>query len=158
MARQPDIQYVQFYTAGSAARKLEPVKRPAKNGVKLPKMRPRVDKRKVIRIDPVSVCAVCVAAVMLVAMAVGMLEYGQISQKADDMEQYAAQLSDENAQLRTTYRSSYDLKDVEQKALEMGLVPSSELQHITVKVEVPAAEPELTGWQEFWRDVTELFA
>lgn len=158
MARQPDIQYVQFYTAGSAARKLEPVKRPAKNGAKLPKMRPRVDKRKVIRIDPVSVCAVCVAAVMLVAMAIGMLEYGQISQQADNMEQHAAQLSADNAQLRATYRSGYDLKDVEQKALDMGLVPESQLQHVTVKVEVPAAEPELTGWQEFWRDVTELFA
>lgn len=158
MARQPDIQYVQFYTAGSAARKLEPVKRPAKNGAKLPKMRPRVDKRKVIRIDPVSVCAVCVAAVMLVAMAIGMLQYGEISQQADNMEQYAAQLSAENAQLRGTYRSGYDLKDVEQKALDMGLVPESQLQHVTVKVEVPAAEPELTGWQEFWRDVAELFA
>lgn len=158
MARQPDIQYVQFYTSGSAARKLEPVKRPVKNGVKLPKMRPRVDKRKVIRIDPMSVCAVCVAAVMLIAMAIGVMEYGQISQQADKMEQYSAQLSAENAQLRATYRSGYDLKDVEQKALDMGLVPESQLQHLTVKVEVPAQEPELTGWQEFWRDVAELFA
>ena len=158
MARQPDIQYVQFYTIGSAARKLEPIKRPAKNGAKLPKMRPRVDKRKVIRIDPVSVCALCVATVMLIAMAVGVMEYGQISQQADSMEQYASQLSAENAQLQSTYRSGYDLKDVEQKALDMGLVPESQLQHVTVKVEMPPVEQELSGWQEFWRSFTELFA
>lgn len=158
MARQPDIQYVQFYTAGSAARKLEPVQNPAKKHVELPKLRPRVDKRKVIRIDPVSVCAVCVAAVMLIAMAVGMLEYGQLIQQADAMEQYAAQLSAENAQMYATYRSGYDLKDVEQKALDMGLVPESELRHVTVKVEVPPVEAELTSWQEFCRFVTEMFA
>lgn len=158
MARQPDIQYVQFYTSGSAARKLEPVKRPAKNGAKLPQMRKHVDKRKVIRIDPMSVCAVCVAAVMLVVMAAGMLKYGQVSQQADEMEQYAAQLSAENAQLQASYHSSYDWKDVEQKALDMGLVPESQLQHVTVKVEVPAEEPELTGWQEFCRDLKEMFA
>lgn len=158
MARQPDIQYVQFYTVGSAARKLEPVERPAKNGATLPKMRPRVDKRKVIRVDPMSVCAFCVASVMLVAMAVGMLQYGQLVQKADAMESYAASLSAENAQLHAQYRSSYDLKDVEQKALAMGLVPESELQHVTVKVEVPQPEAEPTAWQEFCQFFTEMFA
>ncbi len=158
MARQPDIQYVQFYTAGSAARKLETPERTPKNGAKLPKVRKRVDQRKVIRIHPMSVCAVCVAAVMLVVMAIGMLQYGQISQQADEMEQYAKQLSAENAQLRANYRAGYDLKDVEQKALDMGLVPENQLQHVTVKVQVPPVEQELTAWQEFWRSVTELFA
>lgn len=158
MARQPDIQYVQFYTVGSAARKLEPVKRPAKNGAKLPKMKPRVDKRKVIRLDPISVCAVFVAVGMLVAMAVGMLQYGQLVQQADAMESYAASLSAENAKLHAQYRSSYDLQDVEQKALAMGLVPESQLQHVRVKVEVPQPEAEPTAWQEFCQFFTEMFA
>lgn len=158
MARQPDIQYIQFYTAGSAARKLEPVARPAKNGAKLPEVRRRVTKRKVIRIDPVSLCAMCVAAVMLVVMAIGMLELGQLSGQADAMTQYAKQLSAENTQLRASYRAGYDLTDVEQKALDMGFVPKDQLQHVTVKAEVPPVEAKPTAWQEFWRSVAELFA
>ena len=158
MARQSEIQYVQFYTAGSAARKLEEPKRRAKNGAKLPKLRRRPDQRKVIRIDPVELWALCTAAVMLVCMAVGMIEYGQLTQQANQMEQYSTVLSAENAQLQASYRAGYDLKDVEQKALDMGLVPEDQLQHVTVKVQVPPAEPELTAWQEFWRSVAELFA
>ncbi len=158
MARQPDIQYVKFYTAGSAARKIEPVKRPAKNGAKLPEMKPRGQKRKVIRIDPISLCAMVTAAVMLIAMAVGLMELGRLSDQADQMESYAATLSAENAQLRAQYRAGYDLKDVEQKALDMGLVPKNQLQHITVSVEVPQEELPMTAWEEFCQFVTELFA
>ncbi len=158
MARQPDIQYVRYYTAGSAARKLEPEKRPAKNGAKLPQIRRRVVKRRVIRIDPISVCAVFVATVMLISMAVGMLRLGDLTDQANQMEDYAATLSAENAALHNEYHAGYDLKDVEQKALDMGFVPEDQLQHITVKVEVPQPEPELTAWQEFCLFVTELFA
>ena len=158
MARQPDIQYVQFYTGGSAARKLEPEKRQIKNGAKLPQVRRRVQKRNVVCIDPISVCAVMVAVAMVIAMAVGMLRLSDLTDQADRMEQYASNVNQENAALRSQYRAGYDLKDVEQKALAMGLVPEDQLQHITVKVEVPEVEPALTGWQEFCRFVTELFA
>ena len=150
MARQPDIQYVQYYTGGSAARKLEPEKRQSKNGAKLPQVRRRAQKRKVIYIDPIAVCAMVVA--------VGMLRLGNLTEQADRMEQYADTLNQENAALRAEYQNSYDLKDVEQKALAMGLVPGSQLKHVTVKVEVPESEPELTPWQEFCRFVTEMFA
>ena len=158
MARQPDIQYVQYYTGGSAARKLEPEKRQIKNGAKLPQVRRRTQKRKVVYVDPVSVCALTVAVVMVIAMAVGMLRLGNLTDQADRMEQYATAMNQENADLRAQYRAGYDLKDVEQKALAMGLVPEEQLQHVTVKVEVPEAEPELTGWQEFCLFVTEMFA
>jgi len=158
MARQPDIQYIQYYTGGSTARKLEPEKRQSKNGVGLPQVRRRVQKRKVVYVDPVSVCAVMVAVVLVIAMAVGMLRLGNLTDQADRMEQYAATVNQENAALRAEYRSGYDLKDVEQKALAMGMVPEDQLRHISVKVEVPQPEPELTGWQEFCRFVTELFA
>ena len=158
MARQPDIQYVQFYTVGNAARKLEPIRRPAKNGAKLPQLKPRADKRQVLRVDPLSLCSVLVAAFMLVAMAIGMLQIGQLSAQADALEQYSTQLSAENAELRAEYRAGYDLKDVEQKALAMGLVPESQLKHVVVKVTVPPVEAEPTGWQEFCQFFTELFA
>ena len=158
MARQPDIQYVRFYTAGSAARKLEPVKKTKKNGATLPQMKPRVEKRRIIRIDPISICALAVAAFMLVAMAVGLMELGSLTTQADQMESYAAKLSAENAQLAAQYHASYDLNDVEQKALDMGLVPESQLQHVTVQTQKPVVEAEPTGWEAFCLFVTELFA
>lgn len=158
MARQPDIQYVQYYTGGSAARKLEPEKRQIKNGAKLPQVRRRRQKRKVICIDPISVCALMVAVGMVIAMAVGMLRLGNLTDQADRMGEYATAVEQENAALRAEYRAGYDLHDVEQKALDMGLVPEDQLRHITVKAEVPESEPELTGWQEFCRFVSEMFA
>ena len=69
MPRQPDIQYVQFYVDGTAARKLE-TNRKLQTQMPVPRKR-RVARRrkKVIAIDPLSVSAVLVAGVMLVSMA-----------------------------------------------------------------------------------------
>ena len=120
MARQPDIQYVRFYTAGSAARKLEPSVDPRKQ-VELPQPKARRQRCRMIRIDPIALCAVAVAAVMLIAMVVGLVELASVSIRADKMESYAVQLQGENAQLRTEYESGYDLEEVEQKLTALGL-------------------------------------
>lgn len=159
MARQPDIMYVRAYTYGTAARKLEPARTPKRPGVQPQRQRAvRRDRRKVIRIDPVSLCALAVAAVMLIAMAVGMIELGTIGAQADRMEAYVAELQSENAQLHADYRAGYDLEEVEQKALEMGLVPVEQVEHVTIHVEQPQAEPEQTAWQRFCATLQELFA
>lgn len=157
MARQPDIQYVRFYTAGSAARKLEVVSEPQKQ-VELPKSRVRRQRRKVIRIDPIALCAVAVAVFMFAAMIAGLAELTAVSSRADKMESYAAQLQSENAQLRQTYEAGYDLADIEEKALGMGMVPVEQVEHITVQVETKQPEPELTFWEELRLTVAELFA
>lgn len=161
MARQPDIQYVRFYTSGSAARKIEPERR---QSVERPQTqaqtRPRVRRaqRKVIRIDPISLCAMLVAGVMLIAMAIGMIKLGSVNDEADRMEEYVSRLRAENAQLQAEYESSYDLADVERKALEMGMVPVGQLQQIQVPVEHPQRAPEPSAWEEFKAFMTELFA
>lgn len=159
MARQPDIQYVRFYTSGSAARKIELERRPS---VKKPQTqaRPKVrrDQRKVIRIDPISVCAMLVAGVMLIAMVIGMFKLGSINSEADRMEEYVSELRQENAQLQSQYESSYDLTDVEQRAQEMGMVPSGQLPQIQMQVTPPAEEPTLSAWERFKAFMTELFA
>ena len=161
MARQPDIQYVRFYTSGSAARKIEPERRrSAAKPQTQTQTRPNVrrDQRKVIRIDPISLCAMLVAGVMLIAMAVGMLKLGSVSSQADRMEEYVTQLRQENAQLQSKYESSYDLADVEQKAQEMGMVPGSLLPQIQIQVSHPADDPAPSKWEAFKAFMTELFA
>ena len=161
MARQPDIQYVRFYTSGSAARKIELERRPSVNKPQTQNQaRPKVrrDQRKVIRIDPISVCAMLVAGVMLIAMAIGMIKLGSINSEANRMEAYVAELRQENAQLQSKYESSYDLTDVEQKAQEMGMVPAGKLPQIQLQVTPPAEEPTLSAWEQFKAFMTELFA
>lgn len=157
MARQPDIQYVRFYTAGSAARKLEVVSEPQKK-VQLPKPKVRRQRSQVIRIDPIALCAVAVALFMFAAMVAGVVELAAVSIRADKMESYAAQLQSENTQLRETYESGYDLEEVREKALAMGMVPADQVEHITVRVETKQPEPEPTFWEELGRIIGELFA
>lgn len=157
MARQPDIQYVRFYTAGSAARKLEVISEPQKKA-ELPRPKVRRQRRKVIRIDPIALCAVAVAVCMFAAMVAGLVELAAVSIRADKMESYAAQLQSENAQLRDTYEAGYDLADIEEKALGMGMVPAEQVEHITVQVEYPQPEPELSFWEELRLTIAELFA
>lgn len=160
MARQPDIQYVRYYTSGSAARKIElqPEKK-KKNNVTLPQ-RPRIQrqKRTVIPVDPISVLAVLVAGFMLIAMVAGMLRLGAVNAEVETMDGYVAQLQQENAALRQEYESGYDLKDVEQKALEMGLVPIEQVEHVTIEVIEPVEEAEPTFWEKAAAFFGELFA
>lgn len=160
MARQPDIQYVRYYTSGSAARKIElqPEKK-KKNNVTLPQ-RPRIQrqKRTVIPVDPISVLAVLVAGFMLIAMVAGMLRLGAVNAEVEAMDGYVARLQQENTALRQEYESGYDLKDVEQKALEMGLVPIEQVEHVTIEVMEPVEEAEPTFWEKAAAFFGELFA
>lgn len=161
MARQPDIQYVRFYTSGSAARKIELERRPSASKPQAQtQTRPKVnrDQRKVIRIDPISVCAMLVAGVMLIAMVVGMIKLGSVNSEADRMDAYVAQLRQENAQLQSKYESSYDLADVEQKAQQMGMVPAGQILQLKMPVIHPAENPTLSNWEAFKVFMTELFA
>lgn len=158
MARQPDIQYVRFYTDGSAARKIELQPEKKKNAAPVPQ-RPRVrrEQKLVVHVDPISMFAVLVAGVMLIAMAVGMLRLGAINAETTRMESYVTQLRAENTQLRTKYEAGYDLDDVEQKALEMGLVPIDQVEKVVIEVPENIEEPEPTFWESVGAFFSELF-
>jgi cell division protein FtsL len=159
MARQPDIQYVRYYTSGSAARKIEPQpEKKKKNPVAPQRPRVRREKKTVIHLDPISVLAVMVAGIMLITMAVGMLRLGAVNAEVKAMDDYVAQLQQENTALRQEYEAGYDLKDVEQKALEMGLVPIEQVEHVTVELPEISVEEEPTFWEKGAAFFSELFA
>ena len=72
MVRKPDIQYVQeFYVHGSEARVIELKPRRRVIRTILPKFAP--DKSIRIGVDPVALCGIVVAAVMLILLAVGIV-------------------------------------------------------------------------------------
>ena len=132
MARQPEIEYIRYYTDGSAARKMQP-KAPRKHRP-VPK-RPAAPRRElVISVDPVSLVAMVVAAVMVVLMAVGCMQLRDARQANARMADYVDRLGRENVLLQDTYETGYDLEAVRQAALALGMVDADEATHITIFV------------------------
>jgi len=157
MERKPDIQYVhQFYIHGSEAQviELKPVKRQWKT--KLPQAVPQ--KVIQVRLDILSMCAIVVAVTMLVCMIVGMSQLKNWYQANQQMGQYVINLQNENIKLEQDYRNSYDLEDIREKALAIGLVPLDQVQTVAIQVVVPQPEPEPTFWESVEMFFEELFA
>ena len=159
MARDPDILYINPYISGSAAPKLAPRVVPGRPvAVPQPKARPKAGARKVRYVDPIALCATVVAAVMLVVMAVGMIRLGAVNAEANRLETHVAQLREENTQLHSEYKAGYDLAQIRDQALDLGLVPESQVEHVTIKVVPPQAVQEPSAWESFWTSVAEMFA
>lgn len=154
MALRADVQYVQFYMDGSAARKVELKKEPRQT---VPVQ--RKVKRKVIAVDPVALSGLVVAAVMLVAMVFGVSEYRATLTQVEQMSAYVEQLENENAALQQVYHGSYDLDAVYDMAMAIGMVPAEQLEHVTIQVEPPQqADVQLGFWESISTFLTGLFA
>ena len=153
MARQFDIQYVSFSADGNAARKIAPVS-PWKIA-KLPKV--RKNKKIVLQIDPVAILGIITAMVMLVMMVTGVVKVQQAQSDMVAMEAYVQTLREENTQLMNAYEEGYDLEQIEEMALALGMVPNTEVR--TVRVDVPVVEEKTSGpLEQVWIFLTGLFA
>ena len=153
MAQRTQIQYIRFYTDGSAARKVAPVT-PYKTA-RLPKVNKQ--KRIVLRIDPVAVVGIVVAVAMMIMMTVGIYELKAAQEQAQLMERHVHTLNNDNAVLQNTY-DSIDLASVEKTALALGMVPENQVQHVSLKLPPVQTVEEPTHWENFWTFLTGLFA
>ena len=157
MNQKPKIQYVgQFYIHGSEARQLQLQEEKRQAKTKLPLA--RIQRIEKVYVDPVALAGIAVAVVMLVTMVLGALQIQRDWEQYEQVSAYVSELKKENARKNHAYRLSYDLKDIESKALAMGLVPKSELQTATVVVTVPEPEPEMTRIEEIRLFLEGLFA
>ena len=159
MAQKPDIQYIhQFYVPGSEAQVLElkPTKKKKKKKFILPK--PKTQKKILIRLDLASVCGLLVAGVMMVLMTVGIFRLSAVRQEYCRMESHVISLQNRNVELEKDYQSRYDLDDIREKALALGMIPIEEAETITIHVEPPVEESEPTLWEEICWFFSELFA
>ena len=157
MNQKPKIQYVgQFYVHGSEAKalQLQEEKRQAKT--KLPLA--RIQKIEKIYVDPVALAGIAVAVVMLVTMVLGAIQIKRDWDQYEQVSSYVSELKKENARKNHAYRLSYDLADIESKALAMGLVPRTELETMTVSVTVPEKLPQMTRMEEIKFFLEGLFA
>ena len=135
MARGNEIRYIQFYTDGSAARQLEPKVQPKK---KLQQPRRKHQKKIVLHVDLLAVTGILVACVMLIMMLSGMMTLNKINGEIDRLESYLTALESENLQLHQTYRAGFDLDQIREAALEMGMIPAAR----AVTVSLPVGTPE----------------
>lgn len=135
MARGNEIRYIQFYTDGSAARQLEPKVQPKK---KLQQPRRKHQKKIVLHVDLLAATGILVACVMLIMMLSGMMTLNKINGEIDRLESYLTELESENLQLHQTYRAGFDLDQIREAALKMGMIPAAR----AVTVSLPVGTPE----------------
>ena len=132
---QIKAQYIQYYTAGSAARKLAPVI--PLNPTALPQTKVR-QKPMRIYLDPVALLGTVVAVAMLISMLVGVSALKSEQAKTATMVEYVETLRLENEALRTEYAQKCNLAEIEEAALALGMVPKEEVSHTLIQVELPA--------------------
>ena len=135
MAYYPNVQYVHFYTDGSAARKLEPVTPFKKNTVRLPAQ--KKSKRKALYWDPVAILSMAVAVCLLIMMAVGVAQYYTVKTQADTMASYVRYLEQENQALTQQYAESYDLNEIKQTATALGMISAEQIESQKIDVSLP---------------------
>ncbi|MBR2937610.1 MAG: hypothetical protein IKB80_03840 [Oscillospiraceae bacterium] len=154
MAQRVDVQYVQYYTPDSTARRVMPAVstyfRPL----------PVAKKRKVQRIcvDPVALLGIVVATAMMLMMAVGVSQLRVEQEKSAVMEEYVQRLEIRNSQLEAEYAASCDLEAVEKTALALGMIPAENAARTTITVEPAQTQTEITLWNRIGTFLTGLFA
>ena len=157
MVKKPEIQYIdKFYVHGSEARVLE--LKPRRRIIKtiLPLSAP--DNTLKIAVDPVALCGIVVAVAMLVLLAFGTVQYVHTCRQYQNMMDYVVAVQNRNVELSQQYENGYDLAEIEEKALALGMIPVSEAKVIRVNVQVPQREPEITFWEELRWLLEGLFA
>ena len=157
MANKPEIRYINYYTSGTAARKVEPQPERRKK-TRLPKPRPAVGRELVLRVDPVAIAGIMVAAVLIILMAVGVTHLYEQQEQVRIAEQYLEQLKVENQQLQEYYANGYDLEEIREYAVAMGMVPKDTLSQSSIHVVLPKSQAQPSAWEEFWSFVKGMFA
>ena len=128
MAPQSQVQYIRYYTAGSAARKLAPEIQQHPKAAP----RPKKAKRVVLYIDPVAILGIVTAVFMLVCMLVGLVQLNETYRQRDELSGQVQQLIQKNESLRTQYNEGYDLEQIEKTALALGMVPAEQVAHVSI--------------------------
>ena len=154
MARKPDVQYIRFYTDGSAARKVAPAA-PLKT-IKLPRLKKQ--KKLLLYIDPVAIAGIAMAVIMLTLMAVGVMQLRTARQELQAMTAYVSTLQEENESLQAAFSENCDLDQIKETALALGLVPKDQVKHVTVSVPELTVEETPDAWERFYIFLTGLFA
>ncbi|MBQ3491257.1 MAG: hypothetical protein IJA74_01745 [Oscillospiraceae bacterium] len=156
MANRVDIQYVQFYSADSTAKRIAPAI-PVHTGAL-----PQIKKRKVRRVylDPVAALGIVVAVSMMIMMLVGLSQLRSERNRLAVMEQQVEILHQKNMDLQAQYEKECNIDQVKEIALALGMVPGREVAHSSIEVELPQTEEPVSVsiWNRIGTFLTGLFA
>lgn len=158
MASRVDIQYIQFYTEGSAAKKIA-APLPKKQAERKPAAKRA--KRKVIRIDPIAILSLTVCLALAITLGLGIGKVQQARQENAQMQQYVERLSRESEALAQEYAAGYDLQEIEKTAIALGMVHSDQASHRGVIIQMEdqtAAQPQMSFWQNLVAFFHSIFA
>lgn len=140
MARKPEIQYIQYYVDGTAARNPEPQQLPRKQKKPLPQKKRRP--RYVLKIQPLAVLGIVLSVVLLCMMASGVSEFLEARQQMHRMQNHVLNQRLYNEQLREEYEEGINLEEIQRAALALGMVPEETVRHITISVPMEQVAPE----------------
>ena len=157
MVQKPDIQYVtQFYSYGSEAKVLE--LKPAKKKKKavLPVARP--EQKIQIQVDLMAWGGILIALAMVILMAVSVNSYLNVCNEYRAMTNQVITLQNINVEKQLEYEKLYDLNDIEQKALALGMIPTEEAEVVTIAPVIPEPEMETPWWENISWFMKGLFA
>lgn len=156
MAQKTEIQYVnQFYVFGSEAPKTA-AKAARPKRAKAPSA--HLAPIQTIYIDPVALCGVVAAVVMLCLLIAGAYRLRDTRVAYDQAKTQLVELKRENAQLSHTYHTSFDLEEIRTQAEAAGMVPKEDAAGFTVFFSVPEKQEEQTVWDDFVWALSWLFS
>ena len=156
MVRKPDIEYIdKFYVHGTEAKIIEFAPNKTKAKTSLPK--PLQEKKTCIVIDPLALCGIVVAVVMILVMAVGLLDFKAAVDQNAAVSQRLENLRNEHIMLEYQYRTSYDATHVEETVVALGMIPAEKAPVVALEVNVPEQKPEYTAWGDFLWSLSCLF-
>ena len=156
MVRNPDIEYInKFYVHGSEAKVIEfaPNKTQAKTS--LPK--PLREKKTTIEVDPLALCGIIVAAVMILVMVAGLVDFKAAVDENRMVAEQLEEIRNKHITLEYDYRNSYDPAEVAETAKALGMVPANTIPVVVLNVTVPEETPEYTVWGDFLWSLSCLF-
>lgn len=156
MALRADVQYVRYSVDGTAARKMQ---KNADTQRFTPIYKRRKTQHKVIAVDPVALAGIVLSAIVLIAMAVGLIQYQASLRQSRQMRAYVQQLEQENAKLEQTYQDGYDLEEIRKIAMEAGMIPAEQIEQVTVSACAPVQEQtDMSFWDTLTTFLAGIFA
>ena len=148
MVQKADIQYVtQFYSYGSEAKVLElkPAQKKQKKALPIAKPEQKIQ----IAVDPVALAGILIAVAMVIVMAISVHGYLETCDEYRAMTKRVITLQNINVEKQQAYQEMYNLDDIREKALALGMIPAEEAPSVTIRAELPQREPEMTVWEDF---------
>ena len=148
MEQKPVIQYVgQFYVYGSEVKAPKKKKEEKKHVLPSP---PKPAKEHCVYIDPVAVCGIALAVLLMVSLVLGAIQLKEAMDDYNAESEVLTSIQRQNAVLEHKYRTSLNLESVQTQAEKLGLVAEAEAEHRSVYVNAPEPAKEETLVQRLW--------